>query len=146
MKPIVYEFPRAAQRPYPQRLPRRLPGQGPHHPRSPRVRPGHHPGAARAASAGHAEARVRLTLDYYLPDRRRKDWLNIVTATKPYEDALTPQRERDGSTTPGDIIDDSFAVIQPPVVINWRFRKGQPGFRITITPLGDHECADTPTT
>ena len=91
-------------------------------------------------------ARVRLTLDYYLPDRRRKDWLNIVTATKPYEDALTPQRERDGAITPGDIIDDSFAVIQPPVIINWRYRKGRPGFSITITPLGDHECADTPTT
>lgn len=79
--------------------------------------------------------RVKLSYHFFLPTRGRRDWTNLVTAAKPYEDALTPQKEQDGSITLGDIVDDSIAVIDPPVEISWEIRAGRPGFRITITPL-----------
>jgi len=79
--------------------------------------------------------RVKLSYHFFLPTKGRRDWTNLVTAAKPYEDALTPETKKDGTVILGDIVDDSTAVIEPPVLVSWEVRPGRPGFRITITPL-----------
>jgi len=40
---------------------------------------------------------VHLAYHFYLPTKGRRDWTNLVTAAKPYEDALTPRTDKDGN-------------------------------------------------
>ena len=61
---------------------------------------------------------------FYLPTKGRRDWTNLVSSGKRVEDALVQA---------GVLTDDNWQVV-PDVAVRMRYRKGQPGFRIEITP------------
>ena len=69
-------------------------------------------------------AAATMVWTFYLPTKRRRDWTNLVGSAKPYEDALVQA---------GVLTDDNWQVV-PDVAVRMRYRKGQPGFRIEITP------------
>ena len=69
-------------------------------------------------------AAATMVWTFYLPTKRQRDWTNLVGSAKPYEDALVQA---------GVLADDNWQVV-PDVAVRLRYRKGQPGFRIEITP------------
>ena len=85
-------------------------------------------GSILAQRNGRGPALLRKTsvnYHFYLPDRRRRDLDNLVGAAKPYLDALVQA---------GELTDDSAVVIHA-LTVQSEYRRGQPGFRITITPV-----------
>lgn len=84
--------------------------------------------------------RAKLTITFYLPDRRRYDHDNLVGAMKPVIDALGPQRFRDRH---GKVVTVQERLLKDDSVWNiglpeYRFevRKGQPGTLIEIQEAG----------
>ena len=69
--------------------------------------------------------RVEMLAEFTLPTRRRMDWQSLYGRVKPYEDALVDT---------GELTDDNIGVVQS-LALEWKYRKGESGVTITLTPV-----------
>ena len=133
---ITYEFP---ELPTGATLNMRGASQAAAYARAARVREAKHTAWATIAQQRQEAGRAPLMLPradvhytFFLPTRRDQDVDNLIGAAKPYLDALCPMQVG-GALMPGDLAGDSWRNVR--VHGEGVYRKGQPGFRITITPL-----------
>ncbi len=78
-----------------------------------------------------AQAVFKLT--FFVPTQGRRGVENLIAAAKPYMDAVCPL-EIEGVHYEGDMVSDDWPALKH-IDAELVYRKGKPGFRITITPV-----------
>jgi Holliday junction resolvase RusA-like endonuclease len=78
-------------------------------------------------STRHGE-RVRLSALFFLPDRRRRDYPNLV-GSEGMKGLI------DGLVDAGVMVDDSITCLVEYGPFTYVYRKGKPGVSVTVEPL-----------
>ena len=82
--------------------------------------------------------RITMAILFTMPTHHKPDFQSLYGRVKSYEDALCPQYEdingKRVMISEGDIVDDNIGVVEE-LTMTWKYRKGESGVTITLTPV-----------